>query len=358
MLKRVQAWVFVTVITLLIWVLAEAESVRVDSRSITVQIRPDPEGPRVLMVDPAETFNGAVSVRLEGSTASLDTIAEDLRSPIVVTPELLNLPAGTGKFVIDLKSALRAHPVFRDRGVTPIEASPETLTVSVDELVTRKVQVGVAVPDTVLLQGVAEADPNEVDVRLPARLALALPADAELIARPDPGAVSQLQKGRPQTLPGVRLELPQAIRTDPMAQFARPEPAAVDVTLTIQSGTETLRLASVPVGLRVSPFDLERLDIQMALEERDIADVEVTGPRDLMKQISEGKIQVFAVVPLDWQQLEAAAISGEPVTRQAVFMLSTESDAQVRFAAADRSVRLTVRLRAPAVSPTGPNGTP
>ncbi len=348
MFKSIQTYILVTLTAVLIWVIAESESVRVDTRRIDVRILPGPGTSRVFVVDPSQDFNGQVVVRLEGSTASLDAISSDLSRTIDLTPDMLNLPAGTGKFGSDLKAALRQHPVFRDRGVTPTETTPQSVTLDVDDMASRQIRVSVAPPEGVLLQGAPEPTPATVLLRLPSRLLSMLPEDAALIATLDSAAVLRLPPGRPQTVGGVRPELPPALRADPMAVFAVTEPTAVAVNLTVQSGTETIRVPSVPVTLRIAGNEYPNWDVRIDAEDLNITDVSVTGPRDLISQIEPGKkIQVFAVVPLDWQQLEAAAASGEPLVRDAMFVLSTEPGATVKFDAPDRSVRLTVRRRPP-----------
>jgi hypothetical protein len=259
---------------------------------------------------------------------------------------LFGLPAGTGKFGLDLKAALRQHPAFRTRGVTPTETTPPSVALDVDDLVSVPARVTVAPPAGVLLQGVPEASPGTATVRLPSRLATRLPEDASVVASIDPAAVSQLLPGRAQTLPTVPLEKPEAIRLDPMApRFAQIDPPTVAVNLTILSGTATAKLPSVRVSLRVPPREFDRWDVDIAEDEETIADVEVSGPRDIVSQIEQGKVLVFAVVALDWQQLEAAALSGEPVVQEALFMLSTDVGAPVEFKAPDRTVRLTIRRR-------------
>ncbi len=356
MLKNFQNHALVTLIAILIWVLAEAESIRVVERQVDVRIKSHPDASRVFQVDPAQEFNGTVTLRLEGSTASIDAIANDLRRPIDLTQDLLNLPAGAAKSRVDLRAALRAHPLFKERGVTPTEATPQYVTLDVDDLATCEVRVTVSPPEGALLQGVPEPTPAAVTLQLPSRLAAMLPGDAAVTADLDPAAVSQLPPGRAQTLNAVRLELPREIRSDPMATFARPDPPTVSVNLTIQSGTERFRLPPVPVTLRIAPIDYAQWDVQIDAEDQTVNDASVTGPRDLIAQIEARKVQVFAVVPLDWQQLEAAAQSGQPVSRDAVFMLSAESPAPVQFDAPDRSVRLTVRRRPAGPGPAGAPG--
>ncbi|MFM9997240.1 MAG: hypothetical protein ACKVU4_15735 [Phycisphaerales bacterium] len=356
MIKSLPSLLLVTLITVLIWVVAENESVRVVPRQVGIEIDGEFDGRRAVRIDPDQLFPGQVTVRLEGATVNIEALATLLSRPIRLTPEMLRLPPTAGRYNADLRAALRDHPIFRDSGVTPTEVRPDSVAVEVDDLVTRPARVSVAAPEGVQLQGAPEPNPAEVSLRLPSRLAKDLPEDLTLTATLDAAVVSRLARGRPQTFSGVRLELPAAVRAGPMGQFARAEPATISVTLTLLSGTDTFRVGAVPVHLRLAPIDYAQWEVEVSPEDQSVGDVEVTGPRDLVARIRDRDVQVFAVVPLSWAELERAAAEGGAMSKEAVFTLSIEAPGALQFTSSERSVALTIRRRTTAVTPGTPGG--
>lgn len=358
MAKNLPTYVLVSIIALLIWVVAENESVRVVPRQVDVEIGGEYDGRRVVRLDPAQEFANPVTVRLEGATVNIDAVSNLLRRPIRLTPELLGLPPKPGTYNADLRDALRRHPAFRDSGVTVTEVRPDAAAVEVDDLVSRTVRVGVTVPEGVQLQGVSEANPAEVTLRFPSRLAPMVPDDLVLSAVPEPALVSRLSPGRPQTLNGVRVEIPAALRAVPMGEFVRTEPQVVSVTLTLDSGTASYRIGNVPVALRIAPIDYAQWEVAVAPEDQSIGEVSVTGPRDLIARIRSREVQVFAVVPLTWAELEAAAAGDGTLVKDAILALSIDAVGSIRFDADQRSIKLTVRRRPDAPDAGRPSGVP
>lgn len=353
MVKSLPSFLLISLVTVLIWIVAENESVRVVPRQVNIVIEGEFDGQRVVKVEPDQEFTGQVTVRLQGATANIEALAAILARPVTLTPEQLRLPPTPGGFNADLRTALRDHPIFRDSGVTPIEVRPDSVAVEVDDLVTRTARVVVAAPEGVQLQGAPEPRPAEVALRIPSRLAKDLPEDLTLTATLDSTA-ARLTPGRPQTLNGVRVDLPPGLRAGPLGEFARVEPATVSVVLTLLSGTDSFRVGAVPVHLRLAPIDYAGWEVEIAPEDQSVGDVTVKGPRDLVARIRSREVQVFGVVALSWAELERAVSEGGTMSKDAVFSLSAETTGDVGFESPERSVALTIRRRTPAVTPGGP----
>ncbi len=339
--KNLPTIALVTVITLLIWILAESESVKVITVRADIQLSSDPSGPRVLVVEPTQGFTGVVNLKLEGTTARIDALAEKLRRRLVISPAVPGMPTRPGVHAIDLRTILRAHPVLRDSGVTIAESDPATVSVVLDDLMTRTVPVRVDIPDADL-EGVPESTPATVSLLVPSVLESELTPDLVVFARPDPAAIARLPEGR-RTVPNVRVDLPESLRTGVLASFVRIDPAQVTISITLRSRTDSATVAAVQVQLRIPPVEYGNWDITVPQDDWSISDVIVSGPRDVIAQIRDRTLSVLAVVPLGFEELERAAASDEPLIVDAEFLV--ETTALLKFEAKDRSVRLTIKRR-------------
>lgn len=351
MLRHLPTYLIVTVITLLIWVLAESESVLTQTIRADVMIGADGDGRRILQIEPGQDFTGSVLLRLEGATSRLDLLSSSLRSAIRLVPPMPGLPAEPGQHRVDLRSVLRAHPDIRDSGVTIVDVDPPFVAVSIDEIISRDAKVVVRVPDG-SITGAATPTPASVSLRLPSRMSASLVAAPEVIARIDQQTIATLPEGKYSTIPSVSLEVPAGLRAGPGGQHVQVDPAQVSVALTPRSREATRVLPSVPVQILIPPIEFNRWDISLAQADQSITDVTVTGPSELVEQTGPGgRLFVVAVVQPRFEELEQAARTGEPLVKEVSFALLPS---QLRFDAKDRTVSLTVRPRIPAEAASDP----
>jgi hypothetical protein len=344
MWRHIQAYIVVTVMTLLIWILAESESVTTQSLRVDVVLAADGDGRRILQLEPNQPFAGSVVLGLQGATARIDQLTRELRSAIRLVPPMPGLPADPGTHRVDLRAVLRAVPAIRDSGVTITEVDPAFVTVSIDDVVTREARVVPRAPEGSIV-GAATAAPGTVTLRLPSRLAAALPPVIELPAPVDRETISSLPEGKYATIPNVGVAIPESLARGPGSEFVQVDPPRVSVALTPRSRVATAVLTRpVPVQLLLPPTELARWDITLAESDRLIYDVTVTGPDELVEQVRSERLAVVAVVALTYQELEQAARAGEPLVKEVAFSLLP---GQLRFEAKDKSVTLTVRPRSP-----------
>jgi hypothetical protein len=106
----------------------------------------------------------------------------------------------------------------------------------------------------------------------------------------------------------------------------------------------------VPVHVRLAPTETGIWDIQMPAESRILSDVVVVGPGDVIEQIKADRLRPIAYVPLSFEELERAAASGEPITKEPIF---SELPSPLRFEVrpSQRTIRLTVKRRETAATP-------
>jgi hypothetical protein len=196
-----------------------------------------------------------------------------------------------------------------------------------------RVVLGVAGGET---DGLPQSLPPEVTLVLPKFLSTQLTNDDVALARIDSTTWSKLVPGKRETVTGVRIELPAAIAG---RNRVRVSPAVVDVALTVKSKLASVQLNSVPVALRISPEEFNKWRIDVPEQDRFLTDVTITGPAEFISQVSTQVVQVVAVVPLTFEELEKKITS-----KEAAFVdLPPGAKADV----ANRMVRLQISPRTP-----------
>lgn len=334
---RAKSFGLVALITLLIWLLAESESLRTEKVRVEVQFRADPASGRLVSVPLSQDFSGSVTLRLSGPNARVDSLAAALRRVVWLEPGMEGVPGSSGEHSVNLETALKSLPLIRDSAVTVREVEPSTALIFVDELVTRDMPVRVVVPEGQVLDGSAEAAPATVRVTMPRSAERELGPDAAAIARLDAKALTGLPEGRRGTLSGITLELPEPVWA---MEGVAINPPQVAVTLRLRSRVDAYTIPTVPVQLRL-PIDAAG-KYDLASETKELVDISVVGPIDLIAQIKSGRLTPVATVPLTAAELEGAATSGQVLTKEPVF---SDFPTPLSFDTKQKVVRILVRKR-------------
>jgi hypothetical protein len=359
-LQQVRNFLVISLVTVLIWLLAEAESLRVETVRAELLFRAEADSNRFVRVDPE--FPGAVSVRLEGSTARVDDLAAKLRRPLNLVLGMEGIPTEPGRHVVDIRSVLRNLPMVRETGASVAAVDPNSVTLVIDNFITREVKVRADPPPAGVLDGPAEVSPQTVKLRFPESLAQHVPADLELIVPIEQTSLQNLREGQRYPLPNMRPNLPEALRT---AEGVRLTPSTVTVSVTVRSRTGTAVLPLVPVHLQLPPTEIGLWDITVPDESRVLNDVPVSGPAEQVEQLKAAKSPPVAFVAISYEELEGAAESGEPLQKEVQFS-SVPTALRFDLKPSQRTVRIMVTKRQPAapapvvpgVTPPGPTQTP
>jgi hypothetical protein len=330
-------------ITALVWLMAEAESLRTEKLRPEVRFRVKPDSARIVRVDPGQDFSGTVTVTVEGPTAAVDTLASRARAALDLEPGMPGVPSEPGRHSVNLAEALRSYPLFRDSGVTIISVDPPSATVWEDDLVLRPATVRVEAPEGALLEGPPDPRPASVIVRLPesiARAATAQGAELFATARLTPESLANLPEGRRVAL-NVPVTLPPALQ----AEAVKVTPAQVNVELTLRSRAASAIVPNVPVFIRVAPTEIGVWDVDLAPGQRVLTDVVVTGPAEMVDQVrpdsdAPAKIKLVAYVSLSFEDLDRAASSGKPIEKEVSFC---DIPSVLHFEARPRTVQISVR---------------
>jgi len=338
-MSHIKTVALVTIVSALIWVFAESETLQPGERSIRLVLNADDRGTRVLeAVDAAgnalSESSTEVSVWIEGSAVALKSLDRSLRSGTVnLKPGMPGLELSSDARDVRVADVLRQAPMIAEAGVTIIRTSPEFIRLRADELVTQRLRVDIPIPSGES-DGLPESRPADVEVTMTKSAAGSLGAAATVIARIDSNIWSKLIPGKRETVSGVRLELPAGLANVPNVRL---NPPAVDVNITVKSKSATVKLDSVPVQLRLAPEEFNNWKIDIPQSDRFLADVTVSGPADYISELSSRAIRLVAVVPLSFEELEKRITA-----KEAVFI---DLPAGVKVEVANRTVRMTISPR-------------
>ncbi|MEI7658785.1 MAG: hypothetical protein WCK33_12040 [Phycisphaerae bacterium] len=336
MLAFLRNTLIVIVITCLVWLFAEAESLRTTQGPAEIVFVTETGSDRVVTLpDATDKLSGRVmaQVEIEGSAASIDKAERVLRRPLRVTPGMDGVPRDAGERLVRLQEVLRSHPDLRQLGITIRKIDPPEVRIAIDEIDTRELKV-IAPVEREEVEGAVEVRPATVKVSLPRSQAKLLTDSSVLTAALDPDVIRSLTRGRRQTVPGVTLSLPPEITLPGVVAL---EPRTVDVSLTMRAQVRTIKIPTVPVHVRLAPAELGTWDIEIPEQDRFITDVVCTGPFEGIAALEDRTVTLVATLPLSFEELERGVTS-----KEVVFL---DLPPGVKAEAVTRSVRLTIKRR-------------
>ncbi len=187
-------------LTLLIWVWAEREqTVPSEDRQFIIDVRSfDPT--KVMSIQRDGTASEAVTVTLSGPRAGLDAIkkaVDDSPAANRLTIDITeSIEPSVEPFTISIGSRLNQQKMFENNGVTVKSVSPSTVSVIVDRVVERELEVKLP-PEMAGRVESAEFQPKTVRVRGPERAINELELAGKLKAEIELGNQSQIMSARP-----------------------------------------------------------------------------------------------------------------------------------------------------------------
>ncbi|MEL7484659.1 MAG: hypothetical protein AAFN41_09920, partial [Planctomycetota bacterium] len=326
LLSMLRTFVIVTVLTGLVWVVAEGESLARERLESPVTITGDPQLGLVMVPANGSVWGGRVVVELEGGAAAISQIRETLRTGFRLEPGLEGVPAEPGEHTLDLAAVVRALPVFDGSGITVRTVEPERVDIELVQLLTREYDVVVRLPDGIDVSSVV-AEPRRVRLTYPDAAAAAIDRGVEIVADVPRDQAEAVAIGSRSTIRDVPLMLPDVLAGSP---FASLDPASVSVIATLEQREESVTLDAVPVRIQRPAFQAERWMVRVAESDQLLSGVVVTGPSDLIAQIRSNELRIFATVNLTPDDLDAQ------ITEKAVTF--AELPTPLRFEAPDSRV--------------------
>ena len=218
--------IVVTLVSVLIWIVAEGESVSRERVETNVRLVDGEAGLVIRPLDPTQ-WTGRMVVALEGSTTEVSNLRDRLREAILFRPGDPGVPTEPGRHELDLAAILRQSRLFEGTGVSLTSVEPETVGVMIDSVSWQNMDVRVEVPDAASASSPV-ADPRRVRVQVPSLLADRFEGLQALTARLSADQISRLEVGRRNVIEDVPLELPPDIASHP---FVKLDPDRVNVTV-------------------------------------------------------------------------------------------------------------------------------
>lgn len=301
MWSKIQTSLFVTLITILVWLYAEGENLKVETFSPEIVFVSTPRGS--LLIEPSRPPR-RVDVTFKGPNSRLQEVMRN--QPIEVVLQAGDDPDRT----IDLAQLLADHNEIRRMGLTVQRVDPSTVKVRVEEMRTITLPIDV-VPGSDYLATRPSITPAEAAVTLPASEAEQLAPTTRLMARLTLNNPSINQQ---MVIEGVELSLPQQIDT----RHVTIEPKAVNVTVTITQKTRQSQPLNVPVNINAPFLELTKYEFALVNEDDSfLRNVVLEGPNGVIDEIDQGKRDIRAELRLTASDLEnAAAKPNEPTVAQ------------------------------------------
>ena len=316
--SQLRTFLIVTLITVMVWLLAESRMVRtrtVDAQVVLMTV--DVPGPLGLVVrqGPTQELVRLVKIEITGSTAGLDRFGRSMQNRLELRVGR-EIPAQPGIHLLDIQAILEDQvSLLSLHGLVVTDVSPATIEVEVDELETRAFPIRVIMPSGVDLDGVPWADPGSVQVVAPASVLSQIQTTTEATVGIEPGVVAQLAQGRLETIPGVLVDIPGVRRDGWKTQIS---PGQVDVRVTLRTQTQTHTIARLPVQVLIAPGEIGKWIVEVSDADRDLVNVQVVGPADSIELLQSGEANLEAFVVLSFEDLgrgvgaKAAQILGLP----------------------------------------------
>jgi hypothetical protein len=306
MLKRLQTFVLVTTITLLIWLIAESQSLDAATKQIQLRlITPEASG---LIITSGGSDDRIISVDLQGSTASLDRLLNRLNNLGGSIDLVLDTP---GEPLVDVMDALTMSPPFRASGVNVRSVEPPTISGIRIERVVEIPDVRLALPDLpagVELMETALIQPPVVTVRAPESM-------ASVLAENRIGEIILSETVLDGLQPGLNVLEQQRIRLPASGNQALVviDPPTARVTLNVRDATVTWESErELPVNVLL-PADLTG-EYRVVLNQRDrFIRVRFTGPAQGIEALQADLPRAVPFIYLRSDELEAG--EGQAVLR-------------------------------------------
>lgn len=281
--------IWVTPLTLLIWVYAEREqTVTVPAIPVSIDVKTVDHNRLITLRRPPDKN---IIIELSGPRAKLDKVRELLQPKaegaaitIYVDPQI-----GVGGQELLTVNQINNLPVFKNNGLTVKSAQPPYLFVDIDTYEERDVPVKLPAKVKGLLSEDARFDPQTVKLRAPAQVMKRAEAAGPL------GVYADIA-GRPELSKKVgKVDLKDVSLSWEFRENVSIHPGVVDAYVEVKPVDEPLTIAKVNI-YQVTPQGFDR-DYKVQYTPQ-IEDVKVTGPREAIEAIKSGKLAVKAMLEI------------------------------------------------------------
>lgn len=274
--EKVETWIVVTVIAVLVWLYAEA----------TVLQQKTGESVQLIIDEPTNNYaitpnTESVSVSYRGSSGQIQQFNDITGVPMILEIDPTGITAATERTLI-LDEAL-ARAGFGAIGVTDLEIDPATLNIVIQPLETLQLPVVVDAGE-IPLNGEPVAEPAHIAVTAPQSVIDQLRGQsvtAKLAQANNTGDGT----GRERVATNVPLIFPAELNLDSQWVKTNSDTNTVRINYTLANDTSTVVIDRVPLYINL-PVDAQlRYTVRPQDKTNFLSDVELQGPADLIARI-------------------------------------------------------------------------
>ncbi len=312
------AFVFVTALTIIIWIWAAGKTKYTSDVLVTLYLSL-PVG-STSTISPDST---SVTLTLSGSRSAVDSAKQACHNGLNLTlseaDETLTLS--------DVSSRISTLDIFKDTGAKIDGATSRVFPITIHTVEVVEAAVEVNLPN-VTVSGDVTVDPSTVLLNIPKELRKTLPEAMTVYAEVSAIALKQLQPGIVHTRDAI-IQLPEELENSGVTA----SPIRVAVTFKIQSSKKSVDLAKVRILLAGPAEDYATYSV--SLPRKVIQNVTIEADAEVIEGIESGDVKVFAVLRLASSDMEQQ-ITAKPVTTFLAIM-EDGTDSQVVASVEDPS---------------------
>ena len=293
---RIRELLMVSIVAVLVWLYAEGENIKTYEMDIPIQFVAA-TGQNLLITPSRLDVNPHLTLQCSSAQwAQLEQLFDGSPLPVPLTEDP-NAPEGNQQLL--LRQLFTSMPIFANLSVNITEVKPAQITVNVKKLQTVELKISVFTEGDSQIQDVV-IEPATAMMHLPKDLFNNLTEQDVIQARLNKQLLDQLTLNQTHTLKAVQLLPPETVRTEGV----RIEPSTAQVTFTLTRQAKSATLSSIAVRLVLPAASASQYEVSLVNDEdKLIRAVKITGPNDLIDQISERKIKIWADLKLEADEL-------------------------------------------------------
>ncbi len=327
--QKAVTYALVTIITVLVWLYAEAENVKVhEENAVEVLI----VGAKTQAIELERAQPLRVSVQFRCAAGQLAELRRLRRQPFSIDVADMD----EGEQTIELKPRLALDQRIADLGVAVESVDPSRVRATITNLTPVEMEI-VAESGGQRLEAVV--DPPHATVLVPSRRADTARTMA-LIAIVDDRDLADLDEGE-HPIANVTVTVPAYLREQTIMDL----PDAVSVRVTVRKQEKTIT-RSVPIYVLGPP--LVHVDFKIVPEE-DVVTVDLTGPVETIERIDSNDIPVWAELHV----FSHAALSEQATESTSTHPLKFRLPPDVRASVSSYEMPVVIQRREQAVETEG-----
>jgi len=285
-LQRIETFLIVTVISVLVWLYADVQNVR-QFTGQHVRILLVPQAGQDLAIEPDVVRDIALTFRasnrqMQRFTALIQQLSREGRA--IHIPVDAPADGASPDRQLDVASLL-AQSELSELGLNILSTDPGELPARIEER--EQVQLPVQVRwEGMEIAGEPAFDPKRAVVTLPVSLANAV-RDTHLVADLTTVNLSNVPDGVPVTRTVALRLAPQVAANASEFQLGHTaiDPVGVTVTFTPQRQKKTVTIDRIPIALDISPVLLRRFNVDVPDDQLILSRVEITGPTEVVNAL-------------------------------------------------------------------------